>query len=162
MNYIKISKFDTANGNGIGCVLWVSGCEHCCPQCHNPHTWDFSCGKVFDDDAMQELLQSLDRPYISRLTFSGGDPLNPQNRDFIYEIAKNIKAVFPKISLWCYTGYDFEDVKSCEVIPYLDVLVDGKFDYTLKDVSLPFCGSRNQRVLDVQKTLKEGKVVLWE
>lgn len=161
MNYIKISKFDTANGNGVGCVLWLSGCEHHCPQCHNPQTWDLNYGQEFDESAKEELFKSLDRGFIKRLTFSGGDPLHTANRECVGELITEIKSRFPNLKIWLYTGYTLEDINSLSFLKDIDVLVDGRFKIELKDVSLKYCGSSNQRVIDVQKSLSEDKVVLW-
>lgn len=161
MNYHKISKFDTANGTGIGVVLWVSGCNHRCPECHNPQTWSETSGIEFTPETLQELVQSLDNPHVKRLTFSGGDPLFPSNRDTCTQIAKHIRTVYPTKKLWLYTGYDWEDICGLEICKYLDVLVDGEFKVELKDISLSFCGSKNQRLIDVPKTLQSGNIVLW-
>lgn len=161
MNYHKLSKFDTANGNGIGVVLWVSGCNHHCPECHNPQTWDKNSGKEFTPETMAELVKSLDNPHVKRLTFSGGDPLFPDNRETCTQIARQIRSLFPEKKLWLYTGYNWDEIKDLEICKYLDVLVDGEFKIDLKDISLYFCGSSNQRVIDVPKTLKSGTVELW-
>lgn len=161
MNYLKISNFDTANGLGIGVVLWVSGCSHHCPQCHNPQTWDYNVGKEFTEETFSYLLESLDRPYINRLTFSGGDPLSLKNRKIVKCIAKRVKEKFPNLKVWCYTGYTFEELPK-DLLEYFDILVDGKFEINKKDVTLNFRGSSNQRLIDLTKTLKVGKVVEWE
>lgn len=162
MRYLKISNFDTANGLGIGNVLWVSGCSHHCPQCHNPQTWDKNFGEEFTDEVLENLIEKLKRPYIKRLTLSGGDPLFLGNRDTITNIVRKVKKELPKIKIWCYTGYLWEDVKDLPCMEYIDVLVDGEFKIDLKDISLPFCGSSNQRVINVQESLKKGSVVLEE
>lgn len=162
MKYLKISNFDTANGLGIGNVLWVSGCSHHCPQCHNPQTWDKNAGKEFTEEVLDNLLDKLKRPFIKRLTLSGGDPLFLGNRDEITNVVRKVKKNFPNIKIWCYTGYLWEEVKDLPCMDYIDVLVDGEFKIDLKDITLPFCGSSNQRVIDVQKSLKMGKVILEE
>ena len=162
MRYLKISNFDTANGLGIGNVLWVSGCSHHCPQCHNPQTWDKNAGEEFTEEVLDNLLDKLKRPYIKRLTLSGGDPLFLGNRDEITNVVRKVKKNFPNIKIWCYTGYLWEEVKDLPCMDYIDVLVDGEFKIDLKDITLPFCGSSNQRVIDVQKSLKMGKVILEE
>ena len=162
MKYLKISNFDTANGLGIGNVLWVSGCSHHCPQCHNPQTWDKNAGKEFTEEVLDNLLDKLKRPFIKRLTLSGGDPLFLGNRDEITNVVRKFKKNFPNIKIWCYTGYLWEEVKDLPCMDYIDVLVDGEFKIDLKDITLPFCGSSNQRVIDVQKSLKMGKVILEE
>ena len=162
MRYLKISNFDTANGLGIGNVLWVSGCSHHCPQCHNPQTWDENFGEEFTDEVLENLIEKLKRPYIKRLTLSGGDPLFLGNRDTITNIVRKVKKELPKIKIWCYTGYLWEDVEDLPCMEYIDVLVDGEFKIDLKDISLPFCGSSNQRIINVQESLKKGSVVLEE
>lgn len=162
MRYLKISNFDTANGLGIGNVLWVSGCSHYCPQCHNPQTWDKNVGEEFTDEVLENLIEKLKRPYIKRLTLSGGDPLFLGNRDVITNIVRKVKKELPKIKIWCYTGYLWEDVKDLPCMEFIDVLVDGEFKIDLKDISLPFCGSSNQRIINVQESLKKGSVVLEE
>lgn len=162
MKYLKISNFDTANGLGIGNVLWVSGCSHRCPQCHNPQTWDKNAGEEFTEEVLDNLLDKLKRPFIKRLTLSGGDPLFLGNRDEITNVVRKVKKNFPNIKIWCYTGYLWEEVKDLPCMDYIDVLVDGEFKIDLKDITLPFCGSSNQRVIDVQKSLKMGKVILEE
>ena len=162
MKYLKISNFDTANGLGIGNVLWVSGCSHHCPQCHNPQTWDKNACEEFTEEVLDNLLDKLKRPFIKRLTLSGGDPLFLGNRDEITNVVRKVKKNFPNIKIWCYTGYLWEEVKDLPCMDYIDVLVDGEFKIDLKDITLPFCGSSNQRVIDVQKSLKMGKVILEE
>ena len=162
MNYHKISKFDTANGSGIGSVLWVSGCNHQCKECHNPQTWDENSGQPFTGETLRELLESLSNPHVKRFTLSGGDPLFPSNRLDCQRIAQQVKLRYPDKKIWLYTGYSWDDVKDLRIMEYIDVLVDGEFKIELKDISLPFCGSQNQRIIDVPQTLESGKIVLWE
>ena len=142
--------------------MWVSGCSHHCPQCHNPQTWDKNAGEEFTEEVLDNLLDKLKRPFIKRLTLSGGDPLFLGNRDEITNVVRKVKKNFPNIKIWCYTGYLWEEVKDLPCMDYIDVLVDGEFKIDLKDITLPFCGSSNQRVIDVQKSLKMGKVILEE
>ena len=162
MKYLKISNFDTANGLGIGNVLWVSGCSHHCPQCHNPQTWDKNAGEEFTEEVLDNLLEKLKRPYIKRLTLSGGDPLFLGNRDEITNVVRKVKKNFPNIKIWCYTGYLWEEVKDLPCMDFIDVLVDGEFKVELRDITLPFCGSSNQRIINVKESLKKGCVVLEE
>lgn len=158
MRYQRFSHYDTANGKAIGTVLWVSGCEHHCEGCHNASTWDASSGMEWDEAAESHLMATLEYPYVRRLTFSGGDPLATYNRDTVTEIARKVRQEFPDKKIWVYTGYRFEDVQELPIMNLIDVLVDGRFVKEQKDISLPFCGSRNQRVIDVPKTLETGKV----
>ena len=162
MRYFKISDFDTAHGLGIENVLWVSGCSHHCPQCHNPQTWDKNAGEEFTEEVLDNLLDKLKRPYIKRLTLSGGDPLFLGNRDEITNIVRKVKKNFPNIKIWCYTGYLWEEVKDLPCMDFIDVLVDGEFKVELRDITLPFCGSSNQRIINVKESLKKGCVVLEE
>lgn len=164
MRYHNITHDDMLNGNGLRTVLWVSGCSHHCPGCHNPETWDCSSGIVFDDEAEQELLLSLEHSYIAGVTFSGGDPLHVSNRTEICRLAEIIKKKFPHKDIWCYTGYVWDDVKNLPLMKYIDVLVDGKFDASLAEnnVSLHWRGSSNQRLIDVMTSLNSGVVALYE
>lgn len=166
MNYIKVTKNDIANGEGIGVALWVSGCTCHCYNCHNPQTWDFNSGVPFTEETMQEILIALDRPYISRLTLSGGHPLEPQNAPEILKIVKRVRMVFPNKNIWIYSGYTWEHIMQGEllagIMKYTDVLVDGEFVEELKDISLPFRGSSNQRIINVQESLKQNKVIICQ
>lgn len=146
MNYHKITKNDIANGEGVGVVLWVSGCRMNCQGCHNPQTWKFESGVPFTDKSMNELIQAINKSYISHFTLSGGHPLEPENIDKCTEICKQIKTQFPDKTIWLYTGNLFEEVKDLLIMQYADVVVDGKFIVEQKDISLPWRGSANQRV----------------
>ncbi len=160
MRYHNITKDDMLNGDGLRVVLWVSGCSHCCKDCHNAVTWDANVGVLFTDDTKAELFEQLSKDYISGITFSGGDPLYYSNRKEITSLVKEIKERYPHKTIWLYTGFLWEEVKEEEVISYLDVCVDGPFVAELKDTLLMWKGSKNQRVIDVQKSLQKGEVVL--
>lgn len=162
MRYLKIENVDIGNGLDVGSVLWVSGCSHHCPQCHNPQTWDKNAGEEFTEEVLDNLLDKLKRPYIKRLTLSGGDPLFLGNRDEITNVVRKVKKNFPNIKIWCYTGYLWEEVKDLPCMDFIDVLVDGEFKIELRDITLPFCGSSNQRIINVKESLKKGCVVLEE
>ena len=166
MNYIKVTKNDIANGIGIGCVLWVSGCDIHCKNCHNQSTWNFNSGQPFTEDTMQEILLTLTKPYISRFTLSGGHPLDPHNAPKVLEIVKRVKMVFPNKDIWIYSGYEWENIIKDEtlkeILKYTDVLVDGAYIDELRDISLAFRGSSNQRIIDVPKSLEQNKVILWQ
>ena len=150
MNYHNIKHDDMLNGDGIRVTLFVSGCNHHCKGCHNPQTWDFNSGILFDEDAKEEIFEELSKDYISGLTLSGGDPLAPQNRDEILKLCKEIKEKFPNKNIWCYTGYLYEQVKDLPIMNYIDILVDGPFMVDLLDVDFPFRGSTNQRIINLK------------
>lgn len=153
---IRVDKFDIANGKGIGVLVWTAGCTHQCKNCHNPETWKWHQGVQLNQQRIDKILDACNTPQIERLTISGGDPLFVKNREGVAELAKQFKARFSNTkSLWLWTGYLFEQIKDLEVIKYLDVIVDGKYEESLKNVSLPYCGSSNQRVL----RLVDGKVI---
>ena len=160
MNYHNITKEDMLNGTGLRTVLWVSGCNHNCPGCQNPETHPEDSGIPFDKDALDELLNSLSPNYIEGLTFSGGDPLYPNNRSTVTDIAKKVKELYPNKNIWLYTGYLFEDIKDLEIISYIDVIVDGEFLIKLKDNNLHWKGSSNQRVIDVKESLIQKDIVI--
>ena len=150
MNYHNITKDDMLNGDGLRVVLWVSGCNHHCFNCQNPQTWDENSGIPFDDSAEKELFEALDKPYISGITFSGGDSLYPNNRSEVTRLAKRIKKELPNKTIWLYTGYLYEEVKDLEIMQYVDILVDGEFIQALADNNLHWRGSSNQRVIDIK------------
>lgn len=164
MNYHKIEKTSIANGEGIRVVLWVSGCSLHCKGCHNPETWNLNSGKPFDEEAKRELFEALDKPYIQGITFSGGHPLEPQNVEEIINLAKEIKEKFPTKDIWLYTGYTLEEIyykEIARILLYIDVLVDGEYIEEQRNLTLKWCGSCNQRVIDVQETLKGNKIILY-
>lgn len=161
MRYHNITKSDMLNGDGLRVVLWFAGCAHHCKNCQNPITWDPEGGLEFDEAAKQEIFEELDKDYISGITFSGGDPLYPGTRDGLLELIKEIKERYPRKTIWLYTGYLWEEICDLELIPYLDVVVDGRFVEELKDNNLPWKGSSNQRVIDVKETREIGKTVLY-
>ncbi|MCD7905226.1 MAG: anaerobic ribonucleoside-triphosphate reductase activating protein [Clostridiales bacterium] len=160
MNYHNITYDDMKNGDGLRAVLWVSGCSHRCPGCHNEITWDPSDGLPFDKATKEEFFSRLKPDYISGLTLSGGDPLFPSNIKPLTALAKEIKETFPHKTLWLYTGFLWEKIKGLEIIKYTDVLVDGRFIEALKDNNLKWRGSKNQRVIDVKESIKSGEVIL--
>lgn len=160
MRYHNITKDDMLNGDGLRVVLWVAGCDHGCKGCQNPITWDPNGGLAFDKEAKQEIYEQLNKSYIAGITFSGGDPLYCGNVPDVTAFVKELKVKYPKKTIWLYTGHVWENIKDLEIIPYLDVLVDGEFILEQRDVSLKWKGSPNQRVIDVQETLKTGTIVL--
>ncbi len=155
MRYHNITKDDMLNGDGLRVVLWVAGCSHCCKDCQNPITWDPNGGLLFDEAAKQEIFEQLEKPYISGITFSGGDPLHAANRFEVRNLMAEIKQKYPNKTIWLYTGDSWEAIQHYAIMQYVDVLVDGEFEADKKDVKLLWKGSSNQRVIDVQKTLKQ-------
>lgn len=160
MNYHNITKDDMLNGIGLRVVLWVSGCEHQCKDCHNKVTWNPNDGVEFSVDVKNEIFEELRKDYISGITFSGGDPLFILNVDYITNLVDEIKFNYPQKNIWLYTGYLWEEVKHLPLIKYIDVLVDGKFDKELEDINYHWAGSTNQRVIDVKKSLEKNKLVV--
>ena len=155
MRYHNITKDDMLNGDGLRVVLWLAGCTHCCKECHNPITWDPNGGLLFDEEAKQELFEQLDKPYISGITFSGGDPLHSANRLDVRELMKEIKKKYPDKTIWMYTGDSWENILHYPMMKYVDVLIDGEFKIDLKDTKLLWKGSSNQRVINVQDSLMQ-------
>ena len=160
MNYHNITKDDMLNGDGLRVVLWTAGCTHCCDGCHNPETWDVASGIEFDNAAEEELFEALSQEHISGITFSGGDPLHPFNRETVLRLAKKVKETYPNKTVWLYTGFLWEEVKDKIELDYIDVLLDGEFKKELNDNNLLWVGGSNQRIIDVIKTLEQGNIVL--
>ena len=169
MNYLKIDKASIGNGPGVRVVLWVSGCSIHCNGCQNPESWDFNAGKKFDADAKQKLFDALNKPYIKGITFSGGNPVERKNSIDTFLLISEIKRRFPNKDIWLYTGVqlttdDFAQPKEDmiienEIFRLCDVVVDGPYIEEQRDITLKFCGSRNQRLIDVKETLNQGKII---
>lgn len=172
MNYATIKKHDIANGLGVRVSLFVSGCTHHCKGCFNPETWDFNYGKEFTEEVMNEVIAALAPDYISGLSLLGGEPFEPSNQAVLAPFLTRIKSLYPTKDIWCYSGYNFESDMltgklgdssiTDEMLHNIDYLVDGEFVESLKDISLRFKGSSNQRIIDVQKSLAEDNLVLWD
>ena len=158
MRYHDILKDDMRNGDGLRVVLFVSGCEHGCKGCHNRVTWKPTSGIEFDADALLEICTELEKEWVSGITLSGGDPLYPGNRDEITVLCKCLKESYPDKTIWMYTGYEYAEVCNLEVMKYVDVLVDGKFVEELADVTYPWAGSRNQKVIRVEGVVKNSQI----
>jgi anaerobic ribonucleoside-triphosphate reductase activating protein len=162
MRFADITTCDIANGKNLGVVLWCQGCSLMCPGCHNKCTQASSGGYEFTAREEELILSELKKPQIKRLTLSGGHPLESYNITTCTELCKHIKEELPDIVIWCYTGYLWEDVKNLEIMKYLDVLVDGPYVEDLRDITLPWRGSANQKIIDVQASIKHNAVVLYE
>ena len=166
MRYHNITKDDMLNGEGIRVVLWVAGCEHACEGCHNPITWDEHGGLEFDEAAKQEIFAELEHDYVSGITLSGGDPLYQVNA--CLELVKKVKELNSDFDIIIYTGFTFEELannfkKNNDLLSLLklsDILIDGKYEDSLRDLTLRFRGSSNQRVINLKKTFLEEKIVL--
>ena len=172
MNYATIKNCDIANGPGVRVSLFVSGCTHRCPGCFNEVAWDFDYGEPFTQVTIDKILAMLAPAHVKGLTLLGGEPFEPQNQGPIVTLLRQVKAKYPQKSIWAFSGYLFDrDIMpgrlgdpavTREFLSYLDVLVDGPFVEKLKDLTLRFRGSSNQRLIDVPATMKKGEIVLWE
>ena len=173
MNYLQIDKASINNGPGVRVVLWVSGCSLHCNGCQNPESWDFCAGKLFDITTKQELFNALNKPYIRGISISGGHPLEYENLPDVYDLIKEIKTQFPEKDVWLYTGHTLSinnfdtTVDICwdngllrnYILAMCDVVVDGPYIKEQRDITLKFRGSKNQRLIDVKETLKQGKII---
>lgn len=189
INYHNITHDDMNNGNGLRVVLWLSGCSHHCYNCQNPQTWNPYGGIPFDESAKQEIFNELSKDYISGITFSGGDPLHENNLDEVLKLTQQIRISFPEKSIWLYTGYRINieqkritlpnkevtykptlitenddsilSVVRSEILNNVSIVIDGEYIDEQKDVTLKWRGSKNQRVINVQKSLEDNKIVLY-
>ena len=172
MNYATIKNCDIANGPGVRVSLFVSGCTHRCPGCFNEEAWDFDYGQPFTQETIDSILSILAPGHIRGLTLLGGEPFDPRNQEAVVGLLRQVRARFPEKSIWAFSGYLFDrDILAGKLGPweitkeylsYLDVLVDGPFVRSKKNLSLRFRGSENQRLIDVPASLSAGTVVLWE
>ncbi len=170
MNYSAIKYYDIANGPGVRTSLFVSGCTLRCKGCFNYTAWDFNSGQPFTKETEEEILESLRSEHVSGLTILGGEPMELQNRQALLPFIKRVREEFPKLSIWVYSGYTWETdhldrmqkewPETRELLSLLDVIVDGKFDIDQYSLMLKFRGSKNQRIIDVQKSLATGETVL--
>lgn len=181
MNYLQITHEDVCNGDGLRVVLWLSGCSHHCYNCQNPQTWNPDSGIPFDESTKQEIFNELSKDYISGLTLTGGDPLHENNLDEVLKLVQEIRISYPEKTIWLYTGYDFDLLKSryneykytpfaanadewltrWEIVSNVDVLIDGEYIDKQKDLTLAYRGSKNQHVINVKQSLAQNKVVLY-
>ena len=190
MHYGELKKCDIANGICVRVTLFVSGCTNHCPDCFQPQTWDFDYGKEFTEDTKAEIFAELDKPFVNGLTVLGvfvkliavifcmtvvlgGEPFEPRNQRELLPLLREVKAKYPGKTIWCFTGFRLDDelladgsYPRCEatdkMLACIDVLVDGRFMKELKDISLQFRGSRNQRVIDMNRTRETGTICIWD
>ena len=172
MNYADIKQYDVANGPGVRVSVFVSGCPHYCKGCFNEEAWDFNYGQPFTEETVQQIIRYLEPPYVKGLTVLGGEPMEPQNQPAVLALLQKVKEIYPEKSVWMFSGYDYEkdilgrmrkEIPETEkILSCVDVLVDGEFVEELKNLSLRFKGSSNQRTISVQESLKAGKTVLFD
>ena len=163
MKYNIVRKMDISNGPGVRVSVFMQGCEFHCKNCFNPETWSFENGKEFTQGTIDEVLNLCDQDYIKGLSILGGEPMHPKNIDGTTKLAKAFKEKYPNKNLWVWSGFKFdEDLKDKEVMKYVDVLVDGRYVDEMHNPNLKWRGSSNQRVIDVQKSLKDKKISFWE
>ena len=164
MKYAQIREMDVTNGNGIGVALFTQGCPYHCKNCFNPETWDFNKGTDWTKETENKIIELLKPEYITRLTILGGEPLIERNIEPLTALLKRVKDIYPNKQVWLYTGGDFEVLEGLyeEIFQYIDILIDGRYIDDLRDYKLKWRGSSNQRIIDVQKSLKEGETILYE
>lgn len=172
MNYATIKPFDVANGPGVRVSLFVSGCTHRCKGCFNEEAWDFSYGEKFTEKETDRIIEAMKPDYIKGFSLLGGEPFEPVNQKELAPLLERIKKEYPEKTVWCYTGYTLEaDLLSgrlCDsgitkrMLDCIDILVDGRFIEEKKNLQLRFKGSENQRIIDLKRTLRENKIILWE
>lgn len=164
MRYAQIRNMDIINGNGIGVALFTQGCRFHCKNCFNSDLWDFQGGQEWTDKEKMKLMKLISKHYISRVSILGGEPLSKENIDDLLVLFKTIKEQYPNKQIWVYTGYSFEEIPKLnynakDLLPYIDIMVDGLYIDELKNLTLSYRGSSNQRVIDVQKSLKLDEIV---
>ena len=180
MNYASIREMDISNGEGVGVALFVQGCHLHCYNCFNSEIWDFNGGKEWNEDIKEKFLKLIDKPYIKRVTILGGEPLANENLEAVLSLTKEIRILYPDKTIWIYSGYtwnqimhpvitnDFNPARDKlikmrkEIVANCDVLIDGRYVDELRDITLHWRGSSNQRVIDIQKTLKSNSIILYE
>lgn len=163
MRYNKIRKMDISNGPGVRVSVFMQGCTFNCKNCFNPETHDFKGGKEFTNEVIEKIIDLCSKDYVVGLSILGGEPMHPLNIESTTKLAKAFKEKYPSKTIWSWTGFLFDrDLKDKEVLKYIDVLVDGQYKDELHDFRLKWRGSSNQRVIDVQKSLKEDKIVLFD
>lgn len=169
MNFAKIKPLDVANGPGVRVSIFVSGCEHACPGCFNREAWDFSFGESFSQETIDTIIAMLDKPHIKGLSLLGGEPFHSRNQAGLRDLVSQVRTKLPLKDIWCFTGYTVEEIidesipgslESAALLQDIDILVDGKFDQSLKDLTLKFRGSSNQRLIDAKESLSRQVPVI--
>lgn len=174
MRYNQIRECDIANGEGIGVALFVQGCHFKCKNCFNPETWDFNGGKEWTPEVEDKFIELASRPYIKRISLLGGECLADENLDGVLNLVNKVRLLMPEKTIWLYTGYEWNHIiypvinddffihqKRKQIVESVDILVDGRYIDSKKDITLQWRGSANQQVIDTRKSLEANKVVLW-
>lgn len=161
MRYAQIRSLDISNGEGVGIALYTQGCRFHCKNCFNSELWDYTKGKEWSSEVEDYLVSLLSRDYINRVSFLGGEPLSEENLEDLDNLLNRIRRECPSKKIWMYTGYTYEAIKDrlSYILKNVDVLVDGLYIDELRDLKLEFRGSSNQRVIDVQNTIKCNEVI---
>ena len=174
MYFGAIKTNDIANGEGIRTTLFVSGCTNKCKNCFNPETWSFTYGEPFTNEVAEKILKTFDSPFVAGLTLLGGEPMEPENQKELLPFIREFKKRYPKKTLWLYTGNLYEELtagignhfkcieETAELLSYVDILVDGRYEEEKKSIGIRFRGSTNQRVIDMNKTRERGEITIWE
>lgn len=192
IRYAQIRECDVSNGEGIGVALFVQGCHFHCKNCFNPETWNFSGGKEWTSEIKDKFIELSNRPYIKRISILGGEALAENNLDGVLDLVNKIRLLCPEKSIWLYSGYKVigikdgfwglepnvitdkvltpdkfvkdinDDIKRSNIISKCDVLIDGRYIESQRDITLPYRGSKNQRLIDIKKSLQKGEIVLWQ
>lgn len=174
MNYCALKKYDIANGEGVRVSLFVSGCRNRCKGCFQPETWDFNYGDPFNENVWEEIFLALENPSVRGLTLLGGEPMEPENQIALLPFLIELKRRYPNKTVWIYTGYVYEQLLgwlgphptaldiTARLLSLADILVDGRFEEDKARLGLRFRGSENQRIIDLEKTRKEGRIVIWQ
>ena len=178
MRYAQIRSMDISNGEGVGVSLFVQGCPFHCKNCFNSDTWDFNGGKEWTEEIKNKFMELINRPYIKRVSFLGGECLADQNLDEVLKLVQEISISYPEKTIWLYTGYELSEIikqeqyekvseipniwsKRWEIIKQCDVLVDGEYIDEQKDLTLKWRGSKNQHVINVKESIKNNKIILY-
>ena len=165
MYYSEYYKFDTQNGEGVRCTLFISGCSRCCPDCFNKQTWDYKYGKEYTQEFEDSLIKDLANHYVAGLSLLGGNPTERKNISQVIKLCQRVRKELPDKDIWIWSGHTFEQLKEnllqSQLLELVDVLVDSKFEKEYYDPNLLFRGSKNQRIIDVQQSLLTNQIILW-
>lgn len=181
MRYAQIRELDISNGEGVGISLFIQGCHFHCSNCFNPETWDFNGGREWTSEAKYKLIELASRPYIKRISILGGEPLAEENLNGVLELVNEIHLSCPQKSIWIYTGYEWEFIfdpkwhyhpqtqeklsigrwRRQQIVSQCNVLIDGQYIDSQRDITLPWRGSKNQRVIDIQESMRQNKLILY-